>query len=202
MTLEVLEPRPPHDGPGRRPARLDPPGRAGRRRVRPVEPRGREPAGRQRRGRRGARDDARRPDARGARGDDRRPRGRRPRGVVRETGRRLAAGPSLRARGRLDVAFPGGDAGAGGRAPTSRCRAGSTSRPSSGRGRRCSARGFGGIDGRPLRAGDLVGRGEPVDAGPLARGARLAVARRRPVRRRARANRSGSSPGRRPGVER
>ena len=122
--------------------------------------------------------------------DDRRPRGRGPRWRRAGDGPAAAAGPfatrsrrARRSRSRAETPAPG-------RAPTSRCPGGIDVPVVLGSRSTLLSAGFGGIDGRPLRAGDLVGRRRPSTPGPPpgsapGRGS-TATRSRRP------ANRSGS----------
>ena len=86
-------------------------------------------------------------------------------GVVRETGRRLLPGRSYALAAGSTIAFPGGDAGAGARAYLAL--PGGIDVPAilGSRSTLLSA-GFGGIDGRPLRAGDVLGGAAAVDPAP------------------------------------
>ena len=124
-------------------------------------------------GRGGARDDARRPDVRRPRTDDDRP-GRR--GSRR--GRRARPGAASRRAGATGsrpaqtIAFPAPTDGAP-RLPRAAA-AGSTSRRCWARVRRSSPPGFGGLDGRPIRAGDRMRRSRA----PMAAGLRTASAGR------------------------
>ena len=86
-------------------------------------------------------------------------------GVVRETGRRLLPGRSYALAAGSTIAFPGGDAGGGARAYLALPGGIDVPAVLGSRSTLLSA-GFGGIDGRPLRAGDLFGSAAAVDAGP------------------------------------
>jgi len=77
-------------------------------------------------------------------------------GVLRETGRRLLPGRSYALAAGSTIAFPGGDAGAGARAYLALPGGIDVPAVLGSRSTLLSA-GFGGIDGRPLRAGDVVG---------------------------------------------
>jgi antagonist of KipI len=78
-------------------------------------------------------------------------------GVVRETGRRLLPGRSYALAAGTTIAFPGGDAGAGGARAYVALRGGIDVPEVLGSRSTLLSAGFGGIDGRPLRAGDVVG---------------------------------------------
>jgi antagonist of KipI len=83
-------------------------------------------------------------------------------GVVRETGRRLLPGRSYGLAAGSTVAFPGGDPGAGARAYLALPGGIDVPAVLGSRATLLSA-GFGGIDGRPIRAGDLVASAAVVD---------------------------------------
>jgi len=78
-------------------------------------------------------------------------------GVVRETGRRLIPGRSFALAAGTTIAFPGGDAGAGGARAYLALRGGIDVPEVLGSRSTLLSAAFGGIDGRPLRAGDIVG---------------------------------------------
>jgi antagonist of KipI len=78
-------------------------------------------------------------------------------GVVRETGRRLLPGRSYAIAAGTTIAFPGGDAGAGGARAYLALRGGIDVPEILGSRSTLLSAGFGGIDGRALRAGDAVG---------------------------------------------
>jgi biotin-dependent carboxylase-like uncharacterized protein len=86
-------------------------------------------------------------------------------GVVRETGRRLLPGRSYALAGGTTIAFPGGDQGAGGARAYLAIRGGIDVPEVLGSRSTLLSAGFGGIEGRALRAGDLV-RSAAIDAGP------------------------------------
>ena len=156
-----------------------------------VVARGRQPAGRQRAGRGSRRDDARRRHVRRPRPDHDRPwRGRPRRDRPRDRAGALVPGRSHRLDGghddRRSTVTPRARPVP---APTSRCPAASTFRSSSGRRRRRSAPGFGGIDGRRFRPGTSCGPRRSRRCGrprwPASAWRSLAGARRRAARRRA-----------------
>ena len=102
-------------------------------------------------------------------------------GVVRETGRRLLPGRSHALAAGSTIAFPGGDAGAGARAYLALPGGIDVAAVLGSRSTLLTAR-FSGIDGRPLpRRRPRQGRGSRGRR-LHARGTRVAVARRRPVR--------------------
>jgi len=78
-------------------------------------------------------------------------------GVVRETGRRLLPGRSYALAAGTTIAFPGGHAGTGGARAYVALRGGIDVPEVLGSRSTLLSAAFGGIDGRPLRAGDVVG---------------------------------------------
>jgi len=78
-------------------------------------------------------------------------------GIVRETGRRLLPGRSYALAAGTTIAFPGGHAGAGGARAYVALRGGIDVPEVLGSRSTLLSAAFGGIDGRPLRAGDVVG---------------------------------------------
>jgi len=83
-------------------------------------------------------------------------------GVVRETGRRLPPGRSYAIAAGSTIAFPGGDPGAGARAYLALPGGIDVPAVLGSRATLLSA-GFGGIHGRPIRAGDLLASAAAVD---------------------------------------